>query len=57
VERRVVVEFFAHQHLDALDMFGGEVGAQLNRDLAVLELEQQGVFWVCHKKSPKNVLF
>ena len=46
MERHAVVEFIARELLDALGMFGRDVGAQLDDDAALRGVDHQGVLRV-----------
>jgi hypothetical protein len=43
MERNAVVEAFARQLLDALDVLGRQIGAQLDDDAALGRLDDEGV--------------
>ena len=48
VEHDAVVELFARQLLDVVDMTGRQIGAHLDDDFAFGRLQDQGVFGISH---------
>jgi hypothetical protein len=52
VEDHAVIEALADQFLDAVNVAGGQVGTQLDRDGPGLERQQQGVFEVGRHGHP-----